>query len=92
MGIPTHDQEHPHHISDEFKRALLKKYEPVLRFSAGENFFPMKVDLYAKHASLRRHIPYHRDKTIINAGVEKLDEMCDKGPDHYLQFVPEPPI
>jgi len=32
--------------------ALVRRYEPVLRFTAGEMFFPMPVDDYLAQASL----------------------------------------
>ena len=35
-----------------FDRALLRRFEPVLRFTKGERFLPMDVEPYVRESSL----------------------------------------
>ena len=34
------------------KRALLRRFEPVIRFTRGERFFPMDAETYVRACSL----------------------------------------
>ncbi len=46
--------------------ALVRRYEPVLRFTSGELFFPMPVDDYLAHAALWASAPNGRgDPTML---------------------------
>jgi hypothetical protein len=45
--------------------ALVRRYEPVLQFTAGELFFPMPVGSYLAHAALWGTDPTGRERTPI---------------------------
>ncbi|MCB9433671.1 MAG: hypothetical protein H6668_16995 [Ardenticatenaceae bacterium] len=45
-------------ISLECKKRLLQTFEPVLRFSHGERFFPMRVEDYVANCKLKQHRDY----------------------------------
>ena len=40
---------------------LLQRYEPVLRYTKGEQFFPTDVERYVRACSLWAHHPSGRD-------------------------------
>jgi hypothetical protein len=77
-------------------KELLRRYEPVLRFSSGENFFPTRVDSFIKRSRLLRTRKNWTDQTVWKFEDnlseeqvrERLEKIGDFGPDHYLQFVP----
>jgi len=71
---------------------LLRRFEPVLRFTKGEQFYPMDVETYVKESSLWSHSPGGRDDLLVPQGqlnVEKLVEPRDAafGTVHYLRFI-----
>jgi hypothetical protein len=51
--------------------ALLRAYEPVVRFTKGEYFFPVSVHNYAKHAALWTELP--DGDSVIEASAETFD-------------------
>lgn len=56
---------------------LLRIFEPVVRFTAGEQFFPTDVDRYVAQASLWAHYPDGREENLVKEGdldIEKLVE------------------
>ncbi len=72
--------------------ALLRRYEPVLRFTQGEQFYPTDVDRYVKECSLWEHPPEGRDRLLVAQGDLSLDELVRLRPApfgavHYLRFV-----
>jgi hypothetical protein len=71
---------------------LLRRFEPVLRFTKGEQFYPMDVETYVRESSLWSHSPQGRDNLLVPQGqlnVEKLVEPRDAafGTVHYLRFI-----
>jgi hypothetical protein len=71
---------------------LLRRFEPVLRFTRGEQFYPMDVDTYVKESSLWAHSPDGRDSLIVRQGNLSLDELVESrsavfGTVHYLRFI-----
>ncbi|MCJ7445355.1 MAG: hypothetical protein MUO26_12675 [Methanotrichaceae archaeon] len=76
---------------------LLRKYEPVIRFTNGELFFPCAVDEYVRRCSLWiRNIVDHSERQLLREGELDLDELAkykEVPEDHvyFLRFVDKPP-
>lgn len=71
---------------------ILRKYEPVICYTAGEPFFPVDVESYVSECSLWTHDPDGRDKLLIPQGQLTLDELVNEPPAafgtvRYLRFV-----
>ncbi len=71
---------------------LLRRYEPAVRFTRGEQFYPTDVDHYVKESSLWEHSPEGRDRLLIPQGQLTLDELvqprsADFGTVLYLRFI-----
>ena len=47
---------------------LLRKFEPVVLFTKGEQFFPMDVDHYVDESSLWEHTPGGQDELLVKQG------------------------
>ncbi|HEX2912364.1 MAG TPA: hypothetical protein VH186_16260 [Chloroflexia bacterium] len=74
---------------------LLREYEPVIRYTRGELFFPMAVDPYLKQASLWLRKPNGRRQLLVAEGeldTRKLAQFKDvlKGHTLYLRLVEKP--
>lgn len=74
------------------ERALLRRFEPVLRYTRGERFFPMDVDSYIRQCSLWVQRPGSAPECAIHEGEltpERLAEARSPGFDAvtYLQFI-----
>jgi hypothetical protein len=72
--------------------ALLKRFEPVLKFSQGERFFPYNVDDYVKKSSLWVKKPKFPPEALISETDLTLDKLASihlEGAKHvhYLQFI-----
>ena len=56
---------------------LLRRYEPVIRFTEGELFFPMAVDAYVEQAALwGRAAGEGERKRLVDHGELDLDVLC----------------
>jgi hypothetical protein len=71
---------------------ILRAFEPVVRFTKGEQFFPTDVDRYVKEASLWAHYPDGRDEMLIKGGDLTLEKLVEPRPAvfgtvHYLRFI-----
>jgi len=76
-------------VQDEL--TLLRRFEPVLRFTRGENFFPMDVALYVRNSSLWVQRPTEEPVLLVAQGALNLDQLAYPYPDefgtvHYLKF------
>jgi hypothetical protein len=74
---------------------LLRKYEPVVCYTHGENFFPCAVDEYIKRCSLWLRDARRNEWQLAAAGeldVDKLAHFSEIPPNHtlFLRFVDEP--
>ena len=72
---------------------LLRRFEPVVRFTRGEQFFPANVAEYVRRCSLWMHYPDGRDELLVPEGElspEKLIQPCSApfGTVQYLRLVP----
>ena len=71
---------------------LLRKFEPVVYFTKGEQFFPTAVDHYVKECSLWEHHPDGRDELLVRQGELTLEKLIEPRPAEfgsvrYLRFI-----
>ena len=73
---------------------LLRRYEPVVRFTDGEHFFPMDAAAYVAACDLLRVRVGGRPEVLVPAGELTLDRLGEEvpraGEERYLRFVREP--
>jgi hypothetical protein len=74
---------------------LLKKYEPILRFTHGELFFPTTIEEYVRKCSLWVRPPRGESRRLVKVGQLDLERLVEHGtsePDHtmYMRFVEQP--
>jgi hypothetical protein len=75
--------------------ALLRRYEPILRFTEGELFFPTPADGYVERSSLWVRRPHQRSQLLVEAGSLNLEILGSKGRQPtgnsaYMRFVQKP--
>lgn len=58
---------------------LLRRHEPLVRFTAGELFFPCAVDGYVKACSLWLRDPRGRSRCVVARGGLDLDRLAAEG-------------
>ena len=71
---------------------LLRRYEPVIRYTKGEEFFPSAVESYVRASSLWVHHPDGTNTLLVEEGqltLEKLAEprRAEFGAVYYLKFI-----
>ncbi len=71
---------------------LLRSYEPVLRFTKGEKFFPMAVEPYIRECSLWVRRPNQKPVCLIPPGQMTLEALAGPrtlgfGAVYYLKFI-----
>lgn len=76
----------------EADSALLRRFEPVMRFNRGERFFPVAVDRYVRESSLWEQRPGEEAVLMVPEGeltVEKLAEPrpAEFGTVYFLKFI-----
>ncbi|MFL5721279.1 MAG: hypothetical protein ACJ778_12475, partial [Chloroflexota bacterium] len=74
---------------------LLRRLEPILRFTDGELFFPMATGPYVESCDLLAGPSLREARVIVPAGeldLEKLADVGDPAPGEaqFLRFVPKP--
>jgi hypothetical protein len=79
-------------LQAEEKIALLSQFEPVLRFTQGEVFFPMYISDYIRQCSLWMYQPGREPICVIDEGQLTLDNLADPevpepGAVYYLTFI-----
>jgi hypothetical protein len=81
-------------MSDADDLDLLRRYEPVVRFTDGEHFFPMDAASYVAACDLLLVRVGGRPEVLVPAGeltLERLgDEIPQAGEERYLRFVRKP--
>jgi hypothetical protein len=70
---------------------LLRRFEPVVRFTRGEQFFPMDVGRYAQACSLWVQRPGEEPLCLVPQGQLSLEELARSRPDvvgaiHFLKL------
>jgi hypothetical protein len=63
-------------IPVDLEMALLRRYEPVLRFTRGEDFFPIDVERYVEQASLWYQRPGDDAICILGQGEVTLEKLA----------------
>ena len=71
---------------------LLRRYEPVIRYTRGEEFFPTDVRRYVQASSLWVHHPGGRDELLLKESALDLETLVEPRPAkfgavHYLKFI-----
>jgi hypothetical protein len=71
---------------------LLRAFEPVVRFTSGEQFFPMDVERYVSACSLWLYHPDDHDEEVVPEGELTLEKLLEPraapfGSVFYLRFV-----
>lgn len=72
--------------------ALLRRFEPILRFNRGERFFPMDVDPYVRESSLWMQRSGSAAQCLVPEGSLTLAELGRRRSDgfdavYYLKFI-----
>lgn len=76
-------------LPQDTQAALLKLYEPVLRFSAGESFFPMAVDWFVANCMLKKSRRWWPDKKIRDFPAPTTDEAETTTDEAARKYVPK---
>jgi hypothetical protein len=89
---PASHQAGAPHVEDE---VLLRRFEPVLRFTQGEQFFPMPAERYLEACDLLTGTSTSALEVLIPAGeldAARLASAGDAPPGHlrFLRFVQQP--
>src|SRR5512142_46674 len=71
---------------------LLQRYEPVLRYTKGEQFFPTDVERYVRACSLWAHYPSGPDQPLVQQDFMNIRELVEPRPAPfgtvlYLRFI-----
>ena len=71
---------------------LLRQFEPILRFTKGEQFYPMDVDRYVNECSLWEHHPDGHEELLVPQDDMNLEHLtacrpADFGTVRFLRFI-----
>lgn len=71
---------------------LLRRYEPVIRYTQGEQFYPTGVEHYVQECSLWAHYPDGHDELLVKQDDLTLETLVEQRPAvfgtvHYLRFI-----
>ncbi len=71
---------------------LLREFEPIVRFTSGEQFFPMHVEPYVRACSLWQYHPDDHDEEVIPEGELTMEKLVEPrtaafGSLFYLRFI-----
>jgi hypothetical protein len=71
---------------------LLRAFEPVVRYTSGEQFFPMDVERYVRSCSLWLYHPDDHDEQVVAEGELTMEKLVEPraaafGSTFYLRFV-----
>jgi hypothetical protein len=72
--------------------ALLRRFEPLLRFTRGETFFPMDVETYVSACSLWKQKPEEEAVCIVPQGEMSLEKLAQSRLEefdtiYFLRFI-----
>ena len=75
----------------ETDETLLRRFEPVARYTKGDRFFPMDAEAYVRACSLWVWRPGEEDVCLVPHGTLTLDRLAEPPRDgfgavHYLRF------
>ena len=71
---------------------LLRKFEPVVYYTKGEQFFPTQVEHYVEDSTLWEHRPEGHDELLVKHGQMTMEKLVEARPAafgtiRYLRFV-----
>ena len=71
---------------------LLRRYEPVCRFTRGEQFYPTDVESYLHESSLWEHAPDGSEQMLVPEGSLTVEKLIEPRPApfhtvHFLRFI-----
>ena len=71
---------------------ILRAFEPIVRYTQGEKFFPMDVERYLQACSLWLYVPDGSDEEVIAEGELTMEALVERreapfGSIFYLRFV-----
>src|SRR5215212_11769815 len=71
--------------------ALLRRFEPLVRFTKGERFYPIDVEPYVRACSLWVQRPGEEAVCVVPSGKLSLDRISqqpldESGAVHFLRF------
>jgi hypothetical protein len=80
---------------DAHDLSLLRRFEPIVRFTEGEFFLPASVDDYVRCCELIEHGPDRQRVVLAPKGSLNIEQLVEFGadhprPGHYLRFVDTP--
>ncbi len=83
---------HPRVPSTASDLEILRAFEPVVRYTHGERFFPMDVERFVESSSLWMYRPDARDEEVVPEGSLTMEELVAYreaafGSRFYLRFV-----
>src|SRR5512147_1377741 len=89
MNPPSERPRMPASASD---LELLRRYEPVIRYTKGEQFFPTDVERYVRNCSLWAHYPNGHDELLVQQDFLNIRELVEPRPAafgtvYYLRFI-----
>jgi hypothetical protein len=78
-------------VASETDEALLRRFEPVARYTKGDRFFPMDAEAYVQACSLWISRPGEEDVCLVPHGKLTLNRLAEPQRDgfgavHYLRF------
>lgn len=79
-------------MSADSDRELLRRFEPVMRYTKGERFLPLRVEPYIASCSLWTQPPDGEPVRVVDEGDLTLDKLSgmrhdDSGARHFLKFI-----
>ena len=71
---------------------LLRRFEPIVHYTKGEQFYPTSVDRYIRTCGLYAHYPDGRDEAIVPEGQLTPDRLVEPrsaefGTVQYLRLI-----
>jgi len=92
LARPSTRQKGDDAVSQMDDAALLRRFEPVLRYTRGERFFPIEVDDYVRQSSLWVQRPGEDARCLVPEGELTLDELSKPRADgfdavYFLKFI-----
>jgi hypothetical protein len=83
---------HPRIPANSPDLEILRSFEPIVRYTKGEKFYPMAVEPYLRESSLWLYVPDGADEEVVAEGELTLDGLVEArdaafGSLFYLRFV-----
>lgn len=79
-------------MNTDSDRALLRRFEPIVRYTKGEPFFPMEIECYLKACSFWVQRPNEEPECLIHEGDVTIDKLIQPREDpfgsvYFLKFI-----